>query len=79
MLKADSQTLNVAVACASIALREAEDCRMQHLVGVASRKMVIMPVEELRALVEAAWEVLETRGIIRNAEDKWSMAETKDA
>ena len=65
MLETESQELNVAVAVAELILKEAETCRMEYLKGVATRKLVIIPVKDLHVLLEAGWEILEQRGIIR--------------
>lgn len=61
-LRRSSQVeLELALACAGFALGEAENCKMQHLVGVAQRKVVVMPVLELQILVEEAHEMLLAR------------------
>ena len=65
MLKPYNQELNVAVSTGELALEEASSCKMEHLDGIAARKLVIFPVKELRVLLEVAWVELERRGIIR--------------
>ena len=62
MYKVSDAALTVAIFVAESALTEAENAKMQHLAGIANRKLVIMPLKELRALTEAGHELLQDRG-----------------
>ena len=62
MWKVDTQELKGAIACAGFALEEAEVCRMKHLAHIASSKIVVVPMKELRDLTDAALELLKLRG-----------------
>lgn len=53
--------LIIAVALAEAALLDAEYMKQPHLNGVANKKLVVIPVDQLRALVEAAKSYLQRR------------------